>query len=181
MRWSLPPWPGAHLAHPEPTCSSPGPSGAPPPGRATCRGSCVPPATSWFPGCSSWAPPWPPFQLLFSLHALPCVSGPALDFCPVSIVMSSEGDLKRCVSDDVTLDLKTPPWPSTALSIKTNQHLLRGPNRFYIAWVLPACFPPSSHTVLNLLYWLSHLFKKETVLPLSPELSICCLLSLQPL
>ena len=125
MRWSLPrsqlqapgPWPGAPLAHPEPTCSNPGLSGVHPSGWATCRGSCVPLAASWFPGCSSWTPPWPPFQLLFSLHALP---SPGLDFCPVSIVMLWEGDLKRYVSDDVTLYLKTPPWPSTALSIKTN-------------------------------------------------------------
>ena len=86
-RWSLPnsplqaqgQLPEAYLAHPEPSLIQPG---------ASQKGSFSWSDDVWgqlsalgssqLPECSSWTPPLCPFQLLFSLHTLPCVPSPGL-------------------------------------------------------------------------------------------------------
>ena len=69
-----------------------------------------------FPESGSWAPPPSPFQQLFALYTLPCLPGPRLDLCPVSIMM-----LREILEMHIWLChliLKTPQWPSTALRIR---------------------------------------------------------------
>lgn len=94
-----------------------------------------------FPEFSSWTLPFCSFQLLFFLYTLPCLPSPRLALCPVSIMMLSEGHVKKMHIWLCHPLLETPRWPSTALRIKLETSSMA-------QQVLPDLTPPCSPLTL---------------------------------